>query len=552
MPTLSIITMLSLPCVASFLRAIYIFIVFTSIFLVPLVAAIPRPISPSSLGKAANASTSDLSQTVAFAVPCPGCFHGAADAALSFELVHAINTSQCDNVSLTLNGQPFVVDFREDSTPTVVQIPASDRTAELTVQGYCDQNQSQAIATSRQVLFFDINLLGGNAEDNPPSFTVLLDASLRQAIVLPHPSPETQCLSLPNEHEVTSALFPNDNGQALEFNNYESDPTDTQEESHDRENFQATELRRRFNEERTLIRRLTMDCRKDFLDDLKNCEHDLKCSSNAICTHFHDAVARLMANIKSSLQQSPLVSDERQWQAIVADDKSHDYGSAAPSASVSSDDESSRTKRVIILTLEILAGVFGITGLLGFIRRHCRSFRRRAERLADREERKRAREYRRLARKEAFRKKWISFKGVFTLPCRKGNCDEKASLVLEAAAHANEGPISTVDLEQVWNAASQEERNYLLSLAESSIVRRARKHDDARSRSSSLPSYESEKLPAYASQPGSDVVVVDGFRVYSPSLAASSANTAITPDSSVPDLNPRCSGETLRTLMSRD
>lgn len=459
-------------------------------------------------------------------------------------------------MSLTLNGQPFVVGFREDSTPTVLQIPASDRIAELTVQGYCDQNQSQSIATSRQVLFFDINLLGGNSGDNPPSFTVLLDASLRQAIVLPHPSPETQCLSLPNEFEVTSALFSSEHDHVPESTDYESDPSEAQEESHDLEQFQVTELRRRFVEEKTLIRRLTMDCRKDFLDDLKDCKHDLKCSSTAICTHFHDAIARLMANIKSSLQQSPLVSDERQWQAIVADDKSHNYGSTAPSASEPADDddddESPRVKRIIILTLEVLAGIFGIAGLFGFIRHHCRSFRRRAERLADREERKRAREYRRLARKEAFRKKWIAFKGVFTLPCRKGNCDEKASLILEAAAHANQGPVSTIDLEQAWNLASQEERDYLVSLAESSNIRRARKHGDARSRSSSLPSYESEKLPAYASQPGSDVVVVDGFRVYSPSLAASSANTAITPDSSVPDLSPRCSGETLRTLMSRD
>lgn len=57
MPALSIITMISLPCIASFLRAIYIFIVFVSVLLVPLVAAIPHPISRSSLDKAANASS---------------------------------------------------------------------------------------------------------------------------------------------------------------------------------------------------------------------------------------------------------------------------------------------------------------------------------------------------------------------------------------------------------------------------------------------------------------------------------------------------------------
>lgn len=465
--------------------------------------------------------------------------------------MHESTGSNCDNVSLTLNGQPFVVDFvqRNNSTTTQVSVQLDEQTIDLTVQGYCDQNQSQTIQTFRQVLFFDINLLNDAATDSPPSFTLLLDSSEQeaQALVIPHPDSSSQCLSTDTEFDAVSARFLTDDDLPDQSPEHASLPEDAPVASDDPTDSPVKELRARLNEEKNLIRRLTMDCRKDFVEDLRKCDHDLKCSSKAICSHFHDAMIRFMSNLRTSLQQSPLVSEQRQWQAIVAGEKP----SADDSASQTSD--SSNTNNIILLALETLAGVFGLAGLFGLIRRHCRSFRRRAERLADREERKRAREYRRLARREALRKNWVAFKRVVRLPCRNSGCEEKAALVIEAAAHGVNGNASFGDIEQVWNSVSPAEQDYLTSLAESSRRQRTRDKDgDTRSRSSSLPSYESEKLPDYTTRPDHGMVMVDGYRIYAPSIAATSINTAVTPDSSMLNLSPRCSGETLRTVMSRD
>lgn len=454
---------------------------------------------------------------------------------------------------MTLNGLPVFLDFQDNTAHTVIQIPTLDRTVDLSIQGYCDQNTSQS--ASRQVLFFDIDPLDGATRVDLPSFTVLLDPSTQaETLVIPHPDPDSQCSTLSHQLDAGSGLFSTDDNNN---NNYV--PQAANEQSESPEHGPAEELRARFDEERKLIKRLTMDCRARLLDDLEKCNHDIKCSSKAICRHVREAVMNLMANLKSSLHQSPMVSDERQWQAIVADEKNLNYGTNSDSSTNPSPEK--QKQNILILALEILAGVLGLAGLFACIRRHCHSFRRRAERLADREERKRAREYHRLARKEAIRKKWVAFKGVFTrFPCRKSACEEKDALIIEAAIFPTGEPVSHGDIEQAWNTllsrhpdqidteVQRAQGGYLASLAESFNS----KHGIARSRSSSLPSYESEKLPDYSSQPDRDFVVVEGYRVYSPSLTGTSVNTAITPDSSVPDLSPRCSAETLRTLMSRD
>jgi hypothetical protein len=65
------------------------------------------------------------------------------------------------------------------------------------------------------------------------------------------------------------------------------------------------------------------------------------------------------------------------------------------------------------------------------------------------------------------------------------------------------------------------------------------------SRTSSLPDYRSDagstEPPAYEDEEDSSDVVVDGFREYTPSMTS-----RWTPDSSVVDVSPRPSGETMR------
>ncbi|KAL1305487.1 hypothetical protein AAFC00_002362 [Neodothiora populina] len=542
----TIISLLCAPCVFN--------VLYITIILAPLISAVPHPIIvPSSPLHDAEDDPAQAAyrHAVAFAVACPGCFNGPADAALPFELVHDLEEShECDNVSLTLNGQSFNVDLRGGvDQASSFNITTANETVALSVQGFCDTTSLSSLPSPRQVLFFDIDPLDGASRDTFPSFTVVFNATLQAAtLVIPHPHPDTTCLSLDNEHEIASALFPSESEPLPDSDGHASTAANSSEESTDSENPPAKELRKRFEEERELIRRLTMDCRTRLSDDLQECNHDVKCSGKAICQHIRHAVMDLMATIKSSLQQSPLVSDERQWQAIVADEKNLNYGTDPTSHRPSP--EHTDKQSIIILVLEVLAGVLGVTGLLSCIRRKCRSFRRRTERLADREERRRAREYRRLARKEAIRKRWVAFRALFRLPCRQLDCGEKQALVLEAASFATGDHVDTSDIEQAWQAVISEGR-----LSSNSEINRSSQHakyEDSRSRSDSLPSYGSEKLPDYSSQPDDDVFIVDGYRVYTPSLAGSSANTAITPDSSVPDLSPRCSRETLRTLMSRD
>ena len=92
----------------------------------------------------------------------------------------------------------------------------------------------------------------------------------------------------------------------------------------------------------------------------------------------------------------------------------------------------------------------------------------------------------------------------------------------------------------------------------------------SRASTATLPSYTSESLPDYSSTPelssgsSDSVSVVDGFAHYAPmfsereeqtrcsSTTTGSARSRYTPTSSVLDVSPRASEDTLRTRQSRD
>lgn len=450
-------------------------------------------------------------------------------------MLHEYTGSECDTASLTLNGQPFVLDFQPGVAQTLLQVPAANRSIGISIQGYCDQPHASSHLPSRQVLFFDVDPLDGTIRDTPPSFTVILNASSQsEALIFPHPHPDTQCLSTESQIDIDSKLLETDDDSIKETHDYDSPPTTEADEFETRPNTGATELRKRFEEERKLIRRLTMDCRKPLLDEIRACNHNVTCSSQAIGHHLRDAFISIVAELRASLQNSPITSGERNWQVAGANEKF-----AAVSSSDSSDVADMEKKNIVVLALEILASIIGLSGLLACVRSHCRSPRRRRERLADFEEKIRAREYRRLARKEAFRRKWVAFKGVFRIPCGTLNLEEKQALVMDAAAIAVSEDMTVGDIEQAWETAFSPE--YLEALARNPEMARACKTDDSRSRSDSLPPYGSDKLPDYTSQPD---------RPSSPCPTGCSATSAITPDSSIPDLSPRNSRETLRTYMS--
>ena len=206
----------------------------------------------------------------------------------------------------------------------------------------------------------------------------------------------------------------------------------------------------------------------------------------------------------------------------------------------------------LVLVLEIIASAIGLTALIKFIKRRCCSLRRKVERLADREEREAAQAYRRAARKQAVRQRWEALKSLFARPARNGNYEEKRGLILAAAEE--EGLMNEKDDSQDELVAFQHAHGIVSRMVQSGrhfwfdpIVTPSSSKivSDSRSRASSLPSYHSEVLPDYTSSPGSSHGVSNGFRPESP--VSSRASTADTPDSSIPDLSPRNSSETLRS-----
>ncbi|KAG9995819.1 hypothetical protein KCU78_g17753, partial [Aureobasidium melanogenum] len=247
--------------------------------------------------------------------------------------------------------------------------------------------------------------------------------------------------------------------------------------------------------------------------------------------------------IQAALQDSVMVSKDRQDQYVAADEKDNWNFNSSSVDNLLSDIQDGNSKKYgnqhpLVLALEILAAAIGLTALCAFLRRRFCSLRRRVERLSDKEERRRARHFRALARKEALRKKWASFKQVFKRSPRNGDYEEKRALVIEAAGAVideySEGCSHQVDDVEMGHAFGdlRNAREFVVNL-----VGRARKSSNAGSGTTTLPEYTEEKLPDYTSTPDD----------YAPSIAsANSMNTGITPDSSI-IMTPRCSRETLRT-----
>jgi hypothetical protein len=239
----------------------------------------------------------------------------------------------------------------------------------------------------------------------------------------------------------------------------------------------------------------------------------------------------------------------------------------------------------LIIALEVLAGVLGLTALCAFIHRKCMSMRKRVERAADKEERRNARAYRRAARRALIRKRWNGFLSslpVFSTTAEQPKLrdyDDKRAMILQDAFLeqdidlAEKGEIMEAQIRELRNAhdivaglLGVDEHRYDLAghtpppnaYFATTLSRRS---------TGTLPSYTSESLPDYTSTPGStegSSRVADGFTNYTPATSNSEARysaghitsgsrrTRYTPVSSVVAITPRCSAETLRTRQSGD
>lgn len=242
----------------------------------------------------------------------------------------------------------------------------------------------------------------------------------------------------------------------------------------------------------------------------------------------------------------------------------------------------------LVIALEILAGILGLSALFALIRRKCMSMRKRVERAADKEERRNARAYRRAARRALMRKRWDGF--VRSISCfgtaeepKKRDYDEKRALILQDAFLeqdldlAEKGEVMEAEIRELRNAhdivagmIGVDEHRYDLAghtppphaYFPSTLSRRS---------TGTLPSYTSESLPDYTSTPDNSEDssrVADGFTNYTPATSdsngrysagpatsttsSSGRRSRYTPVSSVMAISPRCSAETLRTRQSGD
>ncbi|KAK8172683.1 hypothetical protein BKA80DRAFT_307174 [Phyllosticta citrichinensis] len=238
----------------------------------------------------------------------------------------------------------------------------------------------------------------------------------------------------------------------------------------------------------------------------------------------------------------------------------------------------------IVHILMTLASISGLAFVFKFIRKHCCSLRRRTEIRATCEERRTAREYRRLARRHAWRNWWHGRKGDWE---RRSDYEEKRALILDqedrleeamqdeirqlqcaqelaqeivraeegrATQHFHSGPSACRGCAHAYHVPQMAQGNlhtapYPHGIYAAPMPPAPHVHS-AMSCTTTLPSYKSEMSsvdtddapPAYEEDADNSDIVVDGFRPYNPSVTT----TAYTPESSIPDVSPRPSAETLR------
>lgn len=246
----------------------------------------------------------------------------------------------------------------------------------------------------------------------------------------------------------------------------------------------------------------------------------------------------------------------------------------------------------LVRALQMIAAVLGLTALCAYVRRRCMSVRKQVDRAADLEERRNARAYRRAARRAYMRKRWDRFThaiNCFGQPegSRSSDYEEKRALILQDAfleqlddlEQAEKGQIMEAEIRELRHAREIVES--LVQVGQHRFVVATPIRDPpppvvplpytpaTRSRASThtLPSYRSESLPDYSSRPpslgGSSYdSVVDGFTDYTPATCSEEEHASAcsedgraprgTPTSSVMNVSPRVSEDTLWTRQSRD
>jgi hypothetical protein len=234
------------------------------------------------------------------------------------------------------------------------------------------------------------------------------------------------------------------------------------------------------------------------------------------------------------------------------------------------------------VALEITFGILCCGCIFTAIRHKCSSLRTRAERAAAREERINARAYRRAARQHAWSTWWRSgWRGNWARRDneRIADYEEKRALiagqenVLEDAMQEEIRQLRAAH-DVVNDLVRDAEEGRVINHAPPYVYQRDHPHAPGSplsttstypptslpeipsrplSRTESLPSYRSDtptEPPGYDSDQDMSEIVANGFHQYAATSTTSDVSSHWTPDSSVVDVSPRPSAETLRYPVS--
>jgi hypothetical protein len=206
-----------------------------------------------------------------------------------------------------------------------------------------------------------------------------------------------------------------------------------------------------------------------------------------------------------------------------------------------------------IISFKIVSAVTILIAIIFMLHRAC-SPRRRAERRALREERRNQRAYRRAARVQACRQWWQS---------RRTWIDQMRANRRRAPMDYEEKRAIVMHQEEILESAMQEEIRQLrdahstvnsLVASSSPVPRTIYTPPTSRdSETTSLPDYRSDSEntdpPAYESEDEASTYVSNGFRQYTPSPSSPtvSESPSSRAGSSIIEVSPRPSAETMRT-----
>jgi hypothetical protein len=575
-----------------------------------IAAAVPtRAVAPSEGGPSfstpdGNVLHFDLQQNYAqatFSVPCAGCLGSAHhtdqdDESLILNFRSHTQGEACGSSNITLNGVYLPQEWNGDfaigsgSYTGVTDLDQHEwfrqRDLDLEWKSACLHGTDEA-EEAAQVLTVSIKAIDGISLDTPPGFTV----SFRQNTAPPsllrlEPVPNFSA----SHQEVAQSWREPPAHLRLVLSNEsglkEGPPSPDQsieDDIRELEDLQAElrELQQAIAHKKNYINSQLRKEAKSLTEDINNCD-GIACIVKVIAHKAHGAWRVATVRFRPSGDQ-PEEMGRPENLGVYAQAHSHASQLSGGHVEIESSDPRPyegptndlppRPAKVspYIVALEVTLSLLCCGCLVAVIRHKCSSLRTRTDRAAAREERDAARAYRRAARRYAWRNWW---RGNWRRDRERiADYEEKRALIQEQehvledamqaeirqlrAAHdvvndlvrdAEEGRVighTPCNCHRTSHLVAPYSPSIASTYPPTSLPEIPSR---PLSRTDSLPSYRSDppsEPPNYESEVDMSEIVANGFRQYT-SSTASEATSHWTPDSSVVDVSPRPSAETLR------